>query len=357
MKIAHLTDSMEMGGAEKLISLLCRWQRERGHEPSVHCLYSVGTLGEELRSEGFEVISHSAAKLGGRAASVSHELKRGRPDVVHCHNATAAILGAIPARMAGVERLVVTRHGNVAPPYALRRELKFAFASRWCDWVVAVCDQARSNLLAAPFAARQKIVRIFNAAVAPHSNGHQPLAKRGLTLLHVARLTPAKDQETLLKAFAIARTKEPNVQLWIVGDGPLRTKLENTARLLGLEDEITFFGEQANVSPFLAAADLFVLSSIREGIPISLLEALAAGLPAVVTDVGGMSEVARLSDAVRTAPPSDSAALAAAINKMMQSREELPRLAKVARQCFAENFTLDRMASEYMSLYSSTPQA
>src|SRR5579863_10420557 len=100
MKIVHLAENMEVGGAEKLISLLCRWQRQQGHDASVHCLYSVGPLGEQLRTDGFEVALGDASGLGGRAAAVYRKLKQCRPDVVHCHNATAAILGSPGARAA-----------------------------------------------------------------------------------------------------------------------------------------------------------------------------------------------------------------------------------------------------------------
>jgi glycosyltransferase involved in cell wall biosynthesis len=353
MKIVHLAENMEVGGAEKLISLLCRWQRQQGHEVSVHCLYGIGPLGEELRKDGFEVTLHNSSGIGGRAGSIYRRLRQRKADVMHCHNATAAILGAFAARGAGVTRIIVTRHGNVAPPYRLRREIKFAGASRCCDWIVAVCEQARSNLMAAPFAVRQKIVRIYNAAQMQPPNGWGCPAKSGFTLLHVARLSPVKDQETLLKAFALAKAIIPDLQLWIVGEGSLRAKLEGLARQIGISDSATFFGEQNDVSPFFAAADLFVLSSLTEGLPVSLLEALAAGLPAVVTEVGGMSEVARLSDATVTVPPSNPAAFADAIEKMAKSRHRAPQLKRSARDCYAANFTVERMASEYMALYNS----
>jgi len=352
MKIVHLADSMEVGGAEKLITLLCRWQREQGHDASVHCLYDVGVLGEELRRDGFEVTLHGRSGFG-LATSIYREFRRSTPDVVHCHNATAAITGAIPARAAGVRSIVVTRHGIVAPPYTLRRELKFAFACHWCDWIVAVCEKARENLMAAPFASRQKIIRIYNAGPAMNNGRVPALSKSGFTLLHVGRLSPAKDQETLLKAFAIARAQTQDLRLWIVGGGSLRAELENVARQIGLNGSAIFFGEQLDVSPYLAAADLFVLSSVSEGVPVSLLEALAAGVPAIVTDVGGMSEVAGLSAATVTVPPSNPAALAAAIEKIAQSRDQLPRLRKIAQECYASNFTLQRMAGEYMALYRS----
>jgi len=352
MKIVHLAENMEVGGAEKLISLLCRWQRRQGHEASVHCLYGVGALGEELRKDRFEVVHYDRSSGLRRVANLYRELKKNPPDVLHCHNATAAILGAIPARTAGVRSVIVTRHGLVAP-YMPRRELKFALASRWCDWIVAVCEQARSNLMAAPFALRSKIVRIYNAALAPTNNGARSFSKTGFTLLHVARLSPAKDQETLLKAFALAKSQTADLRLWIVGEGTLHTRLEELTRRIGIADSVTFFGEQADVSPFLMAADLFILSSVTEGVPVSLLEALSAGLPAVVTDVGGMREVARMSGATITAPPSNPVALALAIQNMSGSRDQLPRLRTAARESYLAHFTFDRMASEYMNLYGS----
>lgn len=352
MKIVHVVDNMEIGGAEKLIAMLCQWQREHGHDASVLCLYSIGPLGEQLRKDGFEVTL--AAQSGSvRSDGIYRRLRKLKPDVSHCHNANATILSAVPARFAGVKSVVATRHGVVAPPHRLRRELKFAVSSRCCDWIVAVCDQARSNLMAAPFAARTKIVRIYNAVRGLPQSVSRPIAKSGFTLLNVARLNWAKDQETLLRAFAGARSRIKDLQLWIVGDGNLRSGLEGLSHELGLNGSVTFFGEQEDVSPFLNAADLFVLSSVTEGVPISLLEALEASLPAVVTNVGGVTEVARLSEAILTAPPSNPEALAAAIEKMALSRDQLPQLGKAARSCYQQHFTLERMASEYMALYRS----
>ena len=116
LNIAHVVDSMEMGGAEKLTATMCRLQRDRGHTASVHCLYLVGVLGKELRAEGFEVILHYPCTFFSLMRSLYRSFRRSPPDVVHCHNATAAIIAAIPARLAGVKTVIVTRHGLVKPP-------------------------------------------------------------------------------------------------------------------------------------------------------------------------------------------------------------------------------------------------
>jgi len=128
--------------------------------------------------------------------SLYRGFKTSKPDVAHCHNATATIVGAIPARMAHVKSVIVTRHGLVGPPNSLRRELKFALACRFCDWVIAVCEEARRNLLAAPFASRNRIVRIYNGGNLVNTSGATPAPKIGFTLLHVSRLSPVKDQES-----------------------------------------------------------------------------------------------------------------------------------------------------------------
>ncbi len=352
LKIAHVADSMEMGGAEKLTATFCRLQRDRGHAASVHCLYGVGVLGEELRAEGFEVTLHRPSRFIHLMSALYKSFRASRPDVVHCHNATAAIIAAFPAKLAGVKTVIVTRHGLVKPPYQIRRELKFALASRWCDWIVGVCKGTQANLRAAPFAARDKIIHIYNGAL-PADNRAVPRPKSGFTLLHVGRLALTKDHATLLRAVALTRAHHPNVCLWMIGDGPLEASLRKLTEDLGLKDCVTFFGEQPDVSPFLLAADLFVSSSVTEGLPVSLLEAMSVGLSALVTDVGGMGEIARLSGAVRLVPSSDPQGMAAAMSDAIARRHELPKLGQLARYCYQQHFRPERMLDDYMSLYKS----
>jgi len=351
LRIVHVVDSMEMGGAEKLTATMCRLQRDRGHTASVHCLYVVGVLGEELQAEGFEVILHRSRSFFPLMRGLYRTFRRSRPDVVHCHNATATILAALPARLAGVKTVIATRHGLVKPPYLLRRELKFALASRWCDWIVGVCEGTRTNLLAAPFAARDRIIHIYNGA-SPADIRAVPRQKSGFTLLYVGRLAPLKDLATLLHAVALTRPHHPSVQLWIVGDGPLEPSLRKLSDDLGLKECVTFFGEQADVSPFLLAADLFVSSSVTEGLPVSLLEAMSVGLPALVTDVGGMGEIARLSGAVTLAPSSDPEGMAGALCSAVARRQELPRMGKLASHCYEQYFRPERMLDDYLTLYN-----
>ena len=116
MKIAHVVDSMEVGGAETLVSQMCREQRAQGHEPSVYAITSLGPLGERMRAEGFVVESNIGRHLIDSARAFYRIFKSSRPDVVHLHNPTPTIYAAAAARMAGVPSIVSTRHSLVGKP-------------------------------------------------------------------------------------------------------------------------------------------------------------------------------------------------------------------------------------------------
>ena len=125
MKIAHVVDSMEVGGAETLVAQLCRLQREDGHDPSVYAILTLGPLGEQLRKEGFTVRAQVGRRLTDSTRNFYRIFKELRPDVVHLHNPTPTIYAGISARMAGVPSIISTRHSLVAPPRSLVRELKY----------------------------------------------------------------------------------------------------------------------------------------------------------------------------------------------------------------------------------------
>jgi hypothetical protein len=128
MRIAHVVDSMEMGGAEMLVSQICRLQREQGHDPHVYAVAALGALGERLQQEGFVVEPNVGRHLPDSMRNFFNIFKKLQPDVVHLHNPTPTIYAAMPARMAGVKSIVSTRHSLVAPPHKMAVELKYALA-------------------------------------------------------------------------------------------------------------------------------------------------------------------------------------------------------------------------------------
>jgi glycosyltransferase involved in cell wall biosynthesis len=351
MQIWHVIDSLEVGGAETMVATLCREQRRAGLLPSVHCLLRGGKLADDLRACHIPVTVHGPASLPAIGRRLFRLMRSAPPDAVHCHNETPAIVCAAAARMAGVPSIIATYHGMVVPLRAFR--LKFWIAARFCDRLVAVSRTTQANLEQSPLSCPEKIVTLYNGA-APAANAAEeaPLCAPGeFPIVNVARHVPAKDHLTLLRGLGVARREDRSLVLFLVGLGPLTESLRRSAMELGIAEAVRFLGERADVGEILRQSKLFVLSSVNEGLPISLLEAMAAGLPHVVTQVGGMREVVEMSQAGLLVPPQDPEALAKA---MLQFRaDETWRLecAQRARQSYERCFTPEQMAAGYLKLY------
>ena len=145
--------------------------------------------------------------------------------------------------------------------------------------------------------------------------------------------------------------------LWVVGDGTERRQLEEAADQLGVRSNVTFWGQQMDVAPFFATADAFVMSSISEGLPMSLLQALSSRLPTVVTDVGGMAEVVRLAQSGITVPLGNAEGMAGALVRLAARANEREAFANNAEAAFRAHFTLPVMVERYSQLYRDTPRA
>jgi glycosyltransferase involved in cell wall biosynthesis len=358
MKIAHVVDSMEVGGAETLVSQMCCLQREQGHEPSVYAVTALGALGERMRREGFSVEANVGRHLADSSLSFFRRFRAAKPDVVHLHNPTPTIYAAPAARLAGVPGIISTRHSLVAPPHNLAMERKYAIAAKFCDWIVGICDATTDNIRDLKSAPARKIVRVYNGTRAisrvPEA---QRVRKEGFTLLYVGRLEPVKNHELLLRALRAALDRMPALRLWMVGDGSERTRLEQMSAELGLREHVRFWGQQLDVAPFFSSADAFVMSSVSEGLPMSLLQAFSIGLPAIVTDIGGMAEVTRLAQGGLVTASGDAESMASAMVRLATGSEEREQFAKSGEAAFREHFTLSAMTDAYMKLYRNTPRA
>jgi glycosyltransferase involved in cell wall biosynthesis len=358
MKIAHVVDSMEVGGAETLVLQMCRLQRAQGHDPCVYAWARLGALGEQMQKEGFVVQSNVGRHLPDATRNFFRIFKASRPDVVHLHHSTPTIYAAIPARMVGVPSIVSTWHGLLGPPRRPVAELKYALAARFCDWVVGICEATVNNLKAITSVPAGKIACVYNGTAPLMRAAKEDWPqKSGFTLIYVGRMEPVKNHALLLRAFHAALSSMPELRLWMVGDGSERPAMERLIAQLDIAGQVTFWGQQLDVAPFFSAADAFIMSSRSEGLPVSLLQAFSLGLPAIVTDVGGMAEVVRLAHAGWIVPADDAAEMAAAILRLACSDAERTQLSANAKATFHSRFTLQVMADAYMELYRGTARA
>jgi L-malate glycosyltransferase len=352
MKIVHVVYSLEMGGAEILVAQLCRLQRANGHDVSVIAYSNLGALGETLVADGIPVLVLGEAPFVKTFRRFWLELKRLRPEVVHCHNPAPTLQAAIPARLTGALRVITTRHSLVAPPHDMKEERTFNFVAKFCDWIVGICDATCENLKTIPGARRNRIIRVYNGVdpVLPAPPEEWP-EKLGFTLLFVGRLAPIKSLHTLIRAAVLAAREVEGLQLWIVGHGHERQRLEDLVNELGAEDVVTFWGERLDVAGFFTVADAYCMSSTSEGLPMSLLQAMSIGLPAIVTDVGGMAEVVKNAHAGLATPVGDEKAMSQAIVRMAGDDGQRAVFSDNAKTAYAELFTLEKMDAAYMDLY------
>ncbi len=364
IRVGFVVHVMQLAGAEVLVAETIRRLGPR-IEPVVLCLDQVGALGELMQKEGVEVIAFG--RRAGIDLSVVRRLARvireKRLDVVHAHQYTPFFYGALGAKASLAHpRVIFTEHGRHYPDVVSRKR-RFAnrvLFDRLADDVNAVCGFSAISLAAHDGFSKARIEVIENGV---DLSRYRVVRDRGALkarlglaadrryIVTIARFHPVKDHRTLLLAFSQVAASLPDVDLLLVGDGPLRGELEQIARDLGLADRIRFLGVRDDVADILAVADLFALASVSEAASITLLEAMASKVPVVVTEVGGNPEIVRHGIDGLLAPRGDASAIAAAIVRLLEAPDTARAMARSAADRVATLYTLDRTIDRYYSLY------
>ena len=294
-------------------------------------------------------------------------IRERRPHIVHTHTAKAGAVGRLAALLAARRDpplLVHTFHGHVLRGYfSPARERLFGRIERFLaartDALVAVSPQVRDDLVGlrvAP-AGRFAVVRLgIDLDRRAGSSGGRDATRARLGLAPDAvvagwfgRMTEIKRVDVLLRA--LARPAAAAVSLVVVGDGPLRPELEALAADLGITGRVRFTGFERDVAPLFAACDIVTLSSANEGTPVTLIEGLAAGLPAVATDVGGVRDV--VGDAGLLVPAGDDRALAAVLGELAGDAERRSLLGARGAMASRARYGVTRLVDDIDRLYRS----
>lgn len=316
------------------------------------------TLWRELEAdEGVTLHAIAAARRPSPADAASLgrllPLVR-RADVVHAHSSKAGFLARAAALATGrTRRCVFTPHGwsfwaAEGAEQRLYLELE-RVAARWCRTIVAVGDAERDSGLAARVGRAEQYRVVRNGIdVDRFAADPQPVAGR---ILMVGRLAPPKRQDLAVRAVARVRAAVPEAELWLVGDGPGRDELERTVAEVGAGSFVRLLGNREDVPRLLAEAACVVLASDYEGTPLSVLEAMAAGVPVVASHVGGVGEAVLDGETGLLVPPDDEDALAAAIAEALGSPDRARALGEAGRARARAGFSLRRMVGELADLY------
>jgi glycosyltransferase involved in cell wall biosynthesis len=298
-------------------------------------------------------------------------MRRQRPHIVHTHTAKAGFLGRLAARLAGVPIIVHTFHGHVLHGYygpiknwLLRRvEQLLAGIS---DRLVTVSEQVKVELVAHGVARAEKITVIplgFDLDPFLNSPVQRGEFRREMGLSDevrlvgiVGRLFPIKNHRLFLDAAATVAAQEQTARFVIVGDGALRTALEQQAQLLGIRDRVLFTGWRRDLPGIYADLDVLAVSSDNEGTPVSAIEAMAAGCPVVATRVGGLPDLVSDQRTGRLVPRRNADALASAILDLLRNPEESRALARNAMEEVRNRFAVTRLTGDIDHLYSQLLQ-
>ncbi len=361
-KILHVVISMNVGGAEKLVSDMVRHEIFSENQPIVCCLDELGDLGERLRSDGFSVY------VKGRKPGLDWEviswlkriMKEEGVEVVHAHQYTPLFYTVPAALFAGRLKVVYTEHGRFYPDRnSWKRSLFNPFLAKGVDHLVSICHATAEAMSKYDNLPKNRIQVVHNGIDFSSLNPlYDKATKRkelnipeGYKILGTAsRLNEIKNIPMMLQVFKQVRESREDVFLVIAGDGPERAKLEQLAQDLDIADWVIFIGMRFDMPEIYPLFDVFLLTSFTEGVSVTLLEALGSGVPAVVTDVGGNKDVVSSTVNAQMTSLDDQAAFCQNVLFTLQKEKTEGIYEDIGLK---KQFSFDAMLHQYVGLYTS----
>jgi len=360
-KVLHVIRSLDPGGAERVVvEYVLALDRTR-YEPEICCVADEGALAEVVRKAGVRVhvLSRQGRSSPRAAIPLARIVRRGRFDVVHNHNFGPVAVGVPAAILGGAKAVLRTEHNM-----SVRQGPLWFIVSRLAalreDAQIAVSRAALETHVRSGRVPPGRFVTVWNGIDGSRLDVPDDRAsvRRELGIgddavvcLTIGSLTAQKNYWDLLEAAKLVSMARPSVRFLVVGGGRLEGELRTRARELGVEDVVLFLGQRLDVPRLFKASDIFVLSSSWEGLPITVLESMAAGVPCIATSVGGMAEILTDGTSGCLTRPNDPAGLARQIELLAASPGLRASLAARARAFFERSLTAERMARQTEALY------
>lgn len=362
--ICHVLHNLNRGGGTQALATELTRALSHRYRFTFACLDALGTFGLQLREEGYVVtLLHRIPGIDfGCARRLANFLRREKVRVVHAHHYSPFFYATAARGLHASPSVLYAEHGPFGGCRSRRsRVLYNRLAVRKVDRLVAVGETMREAMARNDGFPADKVEVIYNGvdtSVFASDRRHRAavrlamgLAPAEFVVIHVARLDPVKDHVTAVKTMQLVARQRPNVRLLLVGEGSEQARIETEITSRGLAPYVRLLGMRDDVANLLQAADLFLLTSINETIPVAAIEAMCIGLPVVATRVGGMPEVVIDGETGLLRSSGDSEALAAAILHLM----ELPALAcemgRRGRRRAEELFSERQMSSRYQNCY------
>jgi len=358
-KVAHIITTLNTGGAEMMLLKTLRNFGNDKYEHFVVSLMPQGNVGRIIEREGFKVYCLNMKKSNFIAQiwKLTGILKKEKPQIAHNYLFHADIFGRLAAKAAGIPVVISSfRNENIGGRW---REILLRMTDFCVDAVTAVSKKVADTHVSRRTTKKDKMRVIYNGIeFKDYHIGDIFLMKNNMGIeegafvaLTVASLEAKKGHQYLLRALEILKDKGCKIKLLLVGDGRQKEKLEREIIKKKLQNEVILTGERQDIAEFLRVADVFVLPSIWEGLPNSLLGAMAAGLPVVATAVGGVPEAVKDNETGLLVRAKDASALAAAIERIMNDKALREHLTQCAKTYVKENFDIRQTVIQTEKLY------
>ncbi len=362
IKILQITHDLAIGGLQKVVVNICRAIDRDKFDVSVLCLRDIGAFAPELESLGIRVLYIPQKENGTDYFSflkVARILKEEKFDVIHTHNTQPFIDGTIGAILAGVKTIIHTDHAREFPD---KRRYMFAewLMSKFAYKVVGVSEHTSSNLIKYEKISSKKVITIPNGVDGSVYNVNVDKVKKkkeigiegnGPVIGLGVRLAKQKGINYLLQAMPEIINNYPNITLVIAGSGENENELKNEAVNLGIKENTIFAGPRLDMPELLKIFDLYILPSLWEGLPMVLIESMAAGCPVVATNVGGNYMAIEHGKNGSLIEPKNPALLSSEIIKLLQDNELRERYVRNGYETFKTKFSVKIMTEKYQNLY------
>lgn len=365
INILYLIVSFRSGGTQRqLVELLKNLNKER-YEPIVACFEKQGNFLKDIQKMDIPIveIKHSGKLFKPQVIKVifclSRLLKKEKISILHAFLSHPYVLGTLAAKIVGTP-IVIMSERNVDIYPKRRHWLAGHITQMLVNKIIVNAEAIKKYLMGQHGTKDEKFSVIYNGVNLDRFNLQIDMAEKrkrlGLlsefpTIGILASLSEKKDHHTFLKAVGLMVKKIPSMQALIIGEGPLREKLQNMARQLGVGKNVKFLGNREDIPGILALLDILVLSSVREGFPNAILEAMAAGKPVVATDVGGCRELVQHGKTGYLVPPKRPDLLLDAIEKMLVDKEKAIEMGAMGRNWVLGNHSSSKMAYETEKVY------
>lgn len=360
--VAHLATRLIVAGMGNVIASLIREMPADRYQSAVWCLEEADILGQQLRTEGYEIIELKRRWRRDFALliRIARLLRKNQVDILHCHDELSWFYGAIAGWLAGKRRVLVTMHGR-RTDISSRHLYEQKILARITTAIIAVSSYLNQQCIKEIKISPKKMITIYNGILIPSRQPEQEQRYRARKILglpeevivvgSVGRLAEVKNFALLIDAAANARAAIPSLRVVLIGEGPCYAHLIRKVAELGLSEIVTFTGLRQDVAELLPALDLYVCSSNYEGVSLSILEAMMAGLAVIATAVGGNTEIIRHNETGILIEKGNQLALTNAIVDLAHDENYRHRLGEQARRAGEANYCIDRMIRNYDSLY------